>query len=271
MINILRFFLKDSTTKENIINNIEDSSYNRKNLLEKISKGSEWSDANDTSNYEAIKGNLHYLKDNLDLDGLKFEIYRKENKDYNNLSGYLTSRQVRCMEAIVDDVNERNVQGAYHELYDFIQSYNELNDKHIDIIEKIVIQIAITQINDIFALKEDHDSLFERYKKSLANEYDLEEKLKKTKRELYEYKVKEMTVEEMKKVSNFDISEGESPGTWEMYKGICQLGGCYMNAEKFSSYEDALKEAAILSLMGEEMDCSGVCPECYAEYMKECE
>ena len=47
-------------------------------------------------------------------------------------------------------INEKNVQGAYHELYDFIHAYNKRNDQEIDTVEKVIINNCIIQIERIF-------------------------------------------------------------------------------------------------------------------------
>ena len=129
----------------------KDKLFDRNALLSKVAKASEWSQANDKTNYEVIKENLKFLKSDLKLDRLEGEVYYLENNnDHNSLSGWLTARQMTCMATINSSIQEKNVQGAYHELYDFIQSYGDLRDKPIDVVERIIIRNSVIQIEDIF-------------------------------------------------------------------------------------------------------------------------
>ena len=129
--------------------------FDRKIVLSNIIKGSEWSNADDRSKYSEIRENLKWLKCNLRLlDELYIEISESErnhNND-NKLIGWLSSRQMQCMENINADIQEKNVQGAYHELYDFIESYRNINDKKIDMVERIIIRNVIIQIESILKL-----------------------------------------------------------------------------------------------------------------------
>lgn len=66
------------------------------------------------------------------------------------------------------------------------------------------------------------------------------------------------------------IAEGEPDGKWYVYMSICQLGGCDFDGVPFDTEREALEEAVILTMQGKEPSCHA-CPECYSEYMRECE
>ena len=53
------------------------------------------------------------------------------------------------MDAVTRNVQENNIQGAFHELIDMIISNNQLYDKPIDIIERVLISNAIIQIETL--------------------------------------------------------------------------------------------------------------------------
>jgi len=120
-------------------------------ILSNIADASEWASADNTSNYAVIKENLQFLKNILRLNTLNVELMYLEadSKNNNELSGILTNRQMNCMLNISFNVQAKNVQGAFHELYDFIESYQMLEDKPIDTVEKIIIRISIIQIESI--------------------------------------------------------------------------------------------------------------------------
>lgn len=123
----------------------------RKYILSNISEPNQSLSADNISHHLIIRESLQFLKDILQLDSLEDQIMlleKYDNKD-NKLSGFLTSRQMHCMLLINVNVQKRNVQGAYRELYDFIESYRNLLDKPIDMVEKIIIRNSIIQIESI--------------------------------------------------------------------------------------------------------------------------
>jgi len=140
---------KKETKRDNTIN--KNKFFDRSALLSKITKASEWTTADDKNNYDVIKENLKFLKSDLKLVGLHNElmIIENETNKEKNLSGALNGRQMNCMLMINFNIQEKNVQGAYHELYDFIQSYNDIKDKPIDIVERIIINNSVIQIESI--------------------------------------------------------------------------------------------------------------------------
>lgn len=125
---------------------------NRKEILSKITNGSEWALPEETKNYGVIKENLKYLKAQLKLSNLERELsVMYVESDTEKISGSITNRQMNCLDNITENVAQKNVQGAFHELFDFIESYKQLEDKPIDIVERIVIQNAIKQIESILS------------------------------------------------------------------------------------------------------------------------
>ncbi len=91
-------------------------------------------------------------------------------------------------------------------------------------------------------------------------------------------KVSKMSINEMRKISNFsvwqDTDEEEGyigDGKWYLYESICKLGGCDFNGMPFDTERGALEEAALMSLQGKEPDMSYPCPECYREYLEDCQ
>lgn len=128
----------------------------RKSILLKISEGSQWGPVEETKNYEVIKENLNYLKDVLILDNIEAEF-----NNNGKLSGWITTRQENCFSLVCNDVKDRNIQGAFHEVHDFIESYRKLYDKPIDIIERIIIKNLISQIENLFEDKISKSEVFE--------------------------------------------------------------------------------------------------------------
>lgn len=152
------FGLSSKSKTNNGQNNILDKERNY--ILSNISKSNQWWPAGNKANkdnYPEIKENLDFLKKTLRLNNLEDQIMileRSENKE-KMLSGFLTSRQMHCMSLINANVQEKNAQGAYHELYDFIESYKRLDNKPIDMVEKIIIRNAIIQIESILCVEND--------------------------------------------------------------------------------------------------------------------
>ncbi|WP_394885132.1 hypothetical protein [Clostridium butyricum] len=119
----------------------------RKFILAKIESASDWTFSGDINNYEIIKENLKFLKGYLRLNNLNQSLMKAELfKEYENIRGYLNSRQMRCMINLNVCISEKNVQGAYHELCDFIHAYNKRNDQEIDTVERVIINNCIIQI-----------------------------------------------------------------------------------------------------------------------------
>jgi len=131
--------------KKNILTEIPD----RRKVVERIpDEVRAWGKPTDLKNCEAIKEHIEYLKIVLKLD---FECKQKDldelyfKKDVEVIPVMITSRQMSCMDAVTRNVKENNIQGAFHELIDMIESNGQLNDKPIDIIERVLISNAITQ------------------------------------------------------------------------------------------------------------------------------
>ncbi|WP_160692590.1 hypothetical protein [Clostridium sp. C2-6-12] len=135
--------------KKTILTEIPD----RRKVVERIpDEVRAWGKPTDLKNYEAIKEHIEYLKVVLKLD---FERKQKEldelyfQKDVEVIPAIVTSRQMSCMDAVTRNVQENNIQGAFHELIDMIISNNQLYDKPIDIIERVLISNAIIQIETL--------------------------------------------------------------------------------------------------------------------------
>lgn len=135
--------------KKTILTEIPD----RRKLVERIpDEVRAWGKPTDLKNYEAIKEHIEYLKVVLKLD---FGRKQKEldelyfQKDVEVIPAIVTSRQMSCMDAVTRNVQENNIQGAFHELIDIIISNNQLYDKPIDIIERVLISNAIIQIETL--------------------------------------------------------------------------------------------------------------------------
>ncbi|MDT8718224.1 hypothetical protein IAI10_16275 [Clostridium sp. 19966] len=115
----------------------------RKHILSLIDD-IEWSSADNKSRYSSIKESINILNNTLELDLLE---HTRNNE--NKLAGFLTERQKQCIFSFTYNINGKNAQGAYHELYDFIESCGMLDGKPIDIIEKIIIKNEIMQIENL--------------------------------------------------------------------------------------------------------------------------
>lgn len=73
-------------------------------------------------------------------------------------------------------------------------------------------------------------------------------------------------------VRSFPVYEhwDEAGGKAWVTTAFCQLGGCEYRGREFDTYREALAFAIVRETMGEEVQTSGACPECYAEYMADC-
>ena len=119
-------------------------------ILEKLYNSCNWKIFQYEENYKILKKNLEFLKEYLNLNTLEIEILRSEfNGDIEKVQGSLTSRQVQCIELVNKSIQEYDIRRAYEELYNFIESYNDLNEIPLNIIEKIFIKSAIIQIERV--------------------------------------------------------------------------------------------------------------------------
>ena len=73
-------------------------------------------------------------------------------------------------------------------------------------------------------------------------------------------------------VKSFPVYEHwkEAGGKAWVTTAFCQLGGCEYRGREFDTYRKALAFAIVREAKGEEVQTSGACPECYAEYMADC-
>lgn len=73
-------------------------------------------------------------------------------------------------------------------------------------------------------------------------------------------------------VGSFPVYEHweEAGGKAWVTTAFCQLGGCEYRGREFDTYREALAFAVVREAMGEGVQTSGACPECYAEYMRDC-
>lgn len=62
----------------------------------------------------------------------------------------------------------------------------------------------------------------------------------------------------------------EAGGKAWVTTAFCQLGGCEYRGREFDTYREALAFAIVREALGKEVQTSGACPECYAEYMADC-
>lgn len=119
-------------------------------ILEKLYNSCNWKIFQYEENYKILKKNLEFLKEYLNLNTLEIEILRSEfNGDIEKIQGSLTSRQVQCIELVNKSIQEYDIRRAYEELYNFIESYNDLNEIPLNIIERIFIKSAIIQIERV--------------------------------------------------------------------------------------------------------------------------
>lgn len=83
--------------------------------------------------------------------------------------------------------------------------------------------------------------------------------------------VNQMSIEELRdQKRNFDVYLDEETGKWLVVTGMCSLGGCDYQYLEFETERDALLKASEKTAKGERVDISCACPECYAEYMRDC-
>lgn len=68
----------------------------------------------------------------------------------------------------------------------------------------------------------------------------------------------------------FSVQRTEDETAWETVTEHCCLGGCDMGVCTFSTERDALLFAALLSAVEYQPSHNTACPDCYAEYMKDC-
>lgn len=116
-------------------------------ILDKMIDNYKWSLSDDEGNFNNVREKLNFLMEYLKLNTLETELLCMEYKgEIEKLNGSLTGRQVKCIEFINLSIQKNDIKGAYRELYKFIESYNDLNDKPINIIERIVIKNVIYQI-----------------------------------------------------------------------------------------------------------------------------
>ena len=66
------------------------------------------------------------------------------------------------------------------------------------------------------------------------------------------------------------VQPAENGQTWETVTATCCLGGCDMDVFTFRTKRDALIFSALLEAAGYRPGHNIACPECYAEYMKDC-
>lgn len=129
------------------------ASISRQVLLSEISEGSRWAKTSDPKDDEKITDNLQHLKETLKLDGVEIELLEQEQPDSKFESGYLTARQSACLNSLNFEIMRKNICGAYHELYDFIDSYGALNLKPIDLMERTIINASVNQIERLIREK----------------------------------------------------------------------------------------------------------------------
>lgn len=73
-------------------------------------------------------------------------------------------------------------------------------------------------------------------------------------------------------VKTFPVYEhwDEEDGKAWVTTAFCQLGGCEYRGCEFETYREALTFAVVREAMGYTVETAGACPECYAEYMRDC-
>lgn len=64
-------------------------------------------------------------------------------------------------------------------------------------------------------------------------------------------------------------SESTGGKAW-VTTAFCSLGGCEYRGLAFDTYHEALVRAAVLEAAGEKVEAGCACPDCYAEYMRDC-
>lgn len=101
----------------------------------------------DKENRKLINKNLSLLNDKLDLNNLMQQL--EENDRYNNQANCLTKRQFVCLQNFKNDLKEKKIQAAYHELVDFIFNYNDMDEAEITLFEKIILKDCIDNFKEI--------------------------------------------------------------------------------------------------------------------------
>ena len=76
--------------------------------------------------------------------------------------------------------------------------------------------------------------------------------------------------EELFKACCFPVNENPETGKWYVSMNICSLGGCEFNDYEFTAKWDAFEFGSILTQLGDKPELGSACPDCYAEYIKEC-
>lgn len=78
------------------------------------------------------------------------------------------------------------------------------------------------------------------------------------------------TDDELRRYSRCIVQPTEDGRTWETVTATCCLGGCDMDVFTFRTQRDALLFSALLEAEGYRPRHNTACPECYAEYVKDC-
>ena len=76
--------------------------------------------------------------------------------------------------------------------------------------------------------------------------------------------------EELFKACCFPVNENPETGKWCVSMNICSMGGCEFNDYEFAARRDAFEFGSILTQLGAKPELGSACPDCYAEYIKEC-
>ena len=76
--------------------------------------------------------------------------------------------------------------------------------------------------------------------------------------------------EELVRACCFPVNENPETGKWCVSMNICSLGGCEFNDYVFATKQDAFEFGYILTQLGDKPAFGSPCPDCYAEYRREC-
>lgn len=57
---------------------------------------------------------------------------------------------------------------------------------------------------------------------------------------------------------------------WVVATGLCSLDGCFKDFIECEDKEQAYQKALELTQEGKEVEMTGPCPSCYAQYQKDC-
>lgn len=101
--------------------------------------------------YVNIKENLLWLKEKLKLEQLLCQDNYHTKIPGTTIigvpaNGFLTKRQVNCMDVVFHKLHTGEVQAAYHELCDFIQNYNQSKELPPTNLEKVILYLVINEI-----------------------------------------------------------------------------------------------------------------------------